>query len=56
MPIADKIYITRVHAVLDGDAYFPEIDEAEWELVSNRDFDKDEKHAYAYSFQVWKRR
>jgi dihydrofolate reductase len=26
----DRIYLTRVHAVADGDAYFPEIDGALW--------------------------
>ena len=56
MPIADTIYLTRVHAVLDGDTYFPVIDEDEWELVSNEDFPADEKHAYSYSFQVWRKK
>lgn len=52
--IADIIYITRVHASFeDADTFFPEIDETKWELVSNEDFEKDEKHAYAYSFQKW---
>jgi len=51
--IADRIYITRVHAVLDGDTFFPAIDETKWKLVSNEDHPTDEKHAYAYSFQVW---
>ena len=23
MPLADKIYLTRVHAIVEGDAYFP---------------------------------
>jgi len=55
MPIADKIYLTRVHTVLEGDAWFPVIDEEEWQLTSNLDFPIDEKHAYAYSFQVWER-
>ena len=54
--IADTIYLTRVHAVLDGDTFFPVIDESEWELVSNDDFPADEKHAYAYSFQIWKKK
>ena len=53
MPVADKIYITRVHATLEGDTFFPAIDEKEWELVSNEDFKKDEKHPYDYSFQTW---
>ncbi len=53
--IADTIYITRVHGEFEGDAFFPEIDENEWKLISNEDFPVDEKHAYAYSFQVWKR-
>ena len=51
--IADKIYITRVHATLDGDTFFPVIDESKWQLTSNQDFEADEKHQYAYSFQTW---
>lgn len=53
---ADKIYITRVHAQLEGDAFFPEIKESEWQLFSNLDCPIDEKHAYPYSFQLWKRK
>ena len=56
MDIAHTIYITRVHAILEGDTFFPDIPEAVWELVSEDDFEADEKHAYAYSFQVWKKR
>lgn len=56
LPIADKIVLTRVHATVEGDAFFPVFSETDWELFSNMDFAADEKHAYAYSFQVWKRK
>ena len=56
MSIADKIYMTRVHTIVEGDTYFPVIDEGQWQLTSNLDFPADEKHAYAYSFQVWERK
>ena len=55
MDLAVTIYITRVHAQLDGDTFFPEIDENKWKLISNEDFSADEKHAYDYSFQLWKK-
>ena len=55
MDIADSIYITRVHADLEGDTFFPEIDKSKWKLTSNQDFEADEKHAYSYSFQIWKK-
>ena len=55
MPRVDKIYLTRVHAHLDGDTFFPELDSS-WELHSKLDFEKDEKHAYPYSFQLWTRK
>jgi dihydrofolate reductase len=55
MPLADRIYMTRVHAVLEGDAWFPPIDGKAWREVSNLDFPADDKHAYAYSFQLWER-
>ncbi len=54
--VADKIYMTRVHTIVDGDAYFPVINEKEWKLESNTDFAADEKHGYAYSFQLWRRK
>lgn len=55
MDIADIIYITRVHAQLEGDTFFPVIDESKWQLTSNQDFVADEKHALSYSFQIWKK-
>jgi dihydrofolate reductase len=56
MPLADTIYLTRVHTMMEGDTFFPELDESQWELFSNDDFSADEKHAFDYSFQVWKRK
>jgi dihydrofolate reductase len=53
--VADRIYMTRVHTTIEGDTYFPEIDQSKWKLVSNEDFKKDDKHAYDYSFQVWEK-
>lgn len=52
---AKRIYLTRVDAAPEGDAFFPEIDPEEWKLVSKKDHTADEKHAYNYSFQVWER-
>jgi dihydrofolate reductase len=53
---AKRIYMTRVDAELEADTYFPVIDPKEWKLVSEKDHPVDEKHKYAYSFQVWERR
>jgi dihydrofolate reductase len=44
------IYLTRVHAEIEGDAVFPEIDASEWREVERTDCEPDEKNAYAYSF------
>ncbi len=56
MPLADKIYLTRVHTVVEGDAWFPVIDQSQWEQTSNLDFPADDKHAFAYSFQLWQQK
>jgi dihydrofolate reductase len=53
---ADRIYMTRVHTVIDGDVFFPEIDEQKWRLVSKRDCYKDEKHKFDFSFELWERK
>ncbi|HUR12404.1 MAG TPA: dihydrofolate reductase [Flavitalea sp.] len=53
LPLAHKIYLTRVHTILDGDTFFPEISDATWKLHSSMDFPSDEKHAFSYTFEVW---
>lgn len=56
LSVAHKVYLTRVHTHIDGDTFFPELPSATWSLVNQVDFPADEKHAYAYSFQVWQRK
>lgn len=53
--VADKIYLTRVDAHLEGDTYFPVLDKKDWLMTSEQSFPADGKHAYAYHFQIWER-
>ena len=55
MPLADVIYLTRVHTQMEGDTFFPVIEEDKWSLKSSNGFEADEKHAYNYSFEKWER-
>jgi len=52
---AGRIYMTRVHTLIDGDVFFPEIDKKKWKLMSTRDCFADEKHKYNYSFELWEK-
>uniref|UniRef100_UPI003594402C dihydrofolate reductase n=1 Tax=Persicitalea sp. TaxID=3100273 RepID=UPI003594402C len=51
LPRADKLYLTTVHATIEGDAYFPEIDWADWKEVYSDRHEVDERHAYAFSMK-----
>ena len=50
LPHADRIYLTLVHAQLEGDAFFPEYDPAEWEQLEREDHAPDERNPCPYSF------
>ncbi|HWV69578.1 dihydrofolate reductase [Chitinophaga sp.] len=54
-PLVERIYLTRVYAVVQGDAFFPQLDGAEFELVTDERHEADEKNQYSFSFQVWER-
>lgn len=56
LPIADRLYITLIDHVFAGDTFFPEIEEATWQLVSSEQGIKDEKNPYDYRYTVWERR
>lgn len=55
MPMASKMYITLIDAEFEGDTYFPEWDEREWELCEQIDGTVDEKNVYPHQFLVYRR-
>jgi dihydrofolate reductase len=56
MPLASKLYITQIHHHFEGDTWFPEISSNEWELTSEEHHQADEKNAWPYSFQEYRRK
>jgi len=52
---ADRLYITEIDTVIDGDTYFPKYDKNEWTEVSRVHHDADDRHAYAFDFVVYQR-
>ncbi len=55
LPFADRIYLTRVHAQVDGDAFFPEVDGSQWRLISDARYTADERNDFDCSFRVYDR-
>ncbi len=55
LPIADRLYLTRVHVVVEGDTCFPELDESGWRVVVEERHEPDEKNPHAYTFRVYER-
>lgn len=53
--IADRMYITRIHAELEGDVRFPEVDWAQWKEVFREEHPADAKNKYPYTFLVYER-
>ncbi|MEI6264432.1 MAG: dihydrofolate reductase [Sphingobacteriia bacterium] len=56
LSIADRVYLTRVEAEIEGDTFFPELKSANWLLIEDNPHPSDAKHAYSYRFQVWQKK
>ncbi len=56
LPFAQRIYLTRVHATVQGDTTFPELDPREWKEVSREEHSADAEHQHAYTFLVYERK
>lgn len=53
---ADFLEITYVNADIDGDAFFPLINYEKWDLISEFNHNKDEKHPFSYKFVTFRRK
>lgn len=52
LPLADRIYLTRVRAELDGDAHFAALNEGEWQLTQREQRKADEAHSFDFTFEI----
>lgn len=54
--LVDRLYLTLVHANVEGDTHFPLLAPADWAEQSREHHPADERHAHAFSFVVLQRR
>jgi dihydrofolate reductase len=55
LPLANRIYLTDVDIDVQGDAYAPELDTAQWQEVSRDGPHRGEKDSAAYTVRVLER-
>ena len=56
LPLADTLHLTRVHATVAADAFFPPLDAADWEELAHVEHPADDHHVHAMSFVTLRRR
>lgn len=56
LSFSNKIELTLVHHNFDADAFFPEINLDEWEIIHSEFQPKDEKHLFDYTYQTYVRK
>ncbi len=56
LPLVDRIYMTLVHAHVDGDTVFPELDARTWDVAERSvRYPSDDKNQYEHSFLIYQR-
>jgi dihydrofolate reductase len=56
MPHTQRMYLTEIHAVIEGDTYFPQFSQAEWKEVSRTHHPADERHRFPFDFVIYERK
>lgn len=55
LALADRLYVTRVHAQVNGDVYFPDVTLSEWQLERSTRHEADERNEYPFTFEDYVR-
>ena len=56
LPKADRMYLTFVHADIEGDARFPEYNESEWNTIERVEVKADDKNPHDHTFVIFERK
>ena len=52
LPIAERLYLTQVHAEVEGDTFFPEFDQKAWQEIGRENFEAFGSNPYNYSILI----
>ncbi|MDH3254076.1 MAG: dihydrofolate reductase [Acidobacteriota bacterium] len=52
LPLVDRIYLTRVHQQIEGDAHFPPLDGGEWKEIEREHYPAKGEDSIAVTFLV----
>lgn len=55
LPLADRLYLTTIDASFEGDAWFPDIDDADWHEVFREEHEADAFNSWSYCFRILER-
>jgi dihydrofolate reductase len=50
LPLADRIYLTRVHATVAADTFLPALNPSDWTVAAREEHPSDVRHAHSFSF------
>ncbi|MDZ4840115.1 MAG: dihydrofolate reductase [Bacteroidota bacterium] len=56
LSLAEKIYFTVIEDTFEADAYFPKVNDEEWNITGNETFMADEKNKYNYKYLTLERK
>ncbi len=56
LPLANILYLTKVHGAFEGDTFFPKFNEGDWMLTSSEEHKKDEKNPFDFTFLTYQRK
>ena len=55
LPVATRIYLTRIDVNIDGDAFFPTLDAREWTTIESEAFPATDQQALGFSIMTLQR-
>ena len=56
MPLADRLYVTKVFQSFEADTFFPEIDKDQWDVISREEVKDDDSVPFRYEYLVYERK
>jgi dihydrofolate reductase len=56
LPVADRIYLTKVHGTVQADVFFPPIDEVDWTVKETSTHPMGPRDEFSHTFLILERR